>query len=767
LYFSGFESATGYRIWQTDGTTAGTVVFYASGTNALVNFNGQLKHPGNINAGSVSAQSMTVVGNMIYLSALTPLTTGTEPYSSNGVAAPVLLGDIFPGSPGSNPFLFNYFNGKTYFTAFDGTRGRELWRTDGSAAGTSLFMDILPAPYEPTGISAAGSRPSGFANVNGALLFFADDGYSGDRHGTELWVTDGTLGGTRMVKDINPGIDDGTISAGPVVNGRYYFLADDGVHGTELWSTDGTEAATQMVADLTPGADSSSIQNLISYNGTVAFTYNDGTSGVRWYSVDAPASTISVPTGKPDLVASSDLGSSSTDNVTSRDNSSTSKNLQFTVDGSIAGAAVTLYADGVAIGSAVATGSTTTIITDGTLDLADGVHSIQVRQVIPGMDESFNSEELLVTIDTSAPTVDIVDVSPDPRTNSVSSMTINFSRAVTGVDRPDFSLSRDGGPNLLTSSQTVTTSQFTNTNIRWTLNNLSSITAVAGSYTLTLTAAGSNVTDLTAGNALTTDASDSWVLSMPAWVGAGSQASWNSSTKVLTVSGATTIVGDPVADAATLNADGAAATVTFNPVGTNRAKLVAFNLTNGATASVVSIGVDRTALNHRVLVTTSINVDANSTLDLADNDLIVDYSAGNPASTVEAMVAAGFGINGDWLGKRITSSVAAAPSSNGNYAIGVANNALLVNPFGNGTTSPLFDGQTVDSSAVLVKFTHRVDLDLDGVVTGNDAAVFNGAYSEGDAGATWMSGDVDFDGLYGSNDAAIFNSFYDESLGAI
>ena len=154
-------------------------------------------------------------------------------------------------------------------------------------------------------------------------------------------------------------------------------------------------------------------------------------------------------------------------------------------------------------------------------------------------------------------------------------------------------------------------------------------------------------------------------------------------------------------------------------------------------------------------------------LDLTDNDLILDYATGNPTSSVEAMVSAGFNF-GDWLGKRITSSVAAAPSSNGNYALGVANNALLVNPFGNGTTTgPLFDGQSVDSTAVLVKFTQRVDLDLDGLVTGNDAAIFNGAFSEGDSGATWQTGDVDYDGVYSSNDAAIFNSFYDESLGAL
>jgi autotransporter-associated beta strand protein len=151
-------------------------------------------------------------------------------------------------------------------------------------------------------------------------------------------------------------------------------------------------------------------------------------------------------------------------------------------------------------------------------------------------------------------------------------------------------------------------------------------------------------------------------------------------------------------------------------------------------------------------------------LDLGNNDLIIDYSGASPLAEVQDMVRSGFN-SGNWQGKGITSSTAANPLANGNYTLGVAENALLVNPFGDGGASgPLFDGQAVDSTTVLVKFTHRVDLDLDGLVTGNDAAIFNGAFSEGDSGATWMAGDLNYNGVWDSDDAAIFNSFYDESL---
>jgi hypothetical protein len=90
----------------------------------------------------------------------------------------------------------------------------------------------------------------------------------------------------------------------------------------------------------------------------------------------------------------------------------------------------------------------------------------------------------------SNPTVDIVDVR-DPRAQSpVDSIKIVFSQAVEGFDVSDLTLTRDGGPNLLTGAQTV---QSTDGGRTWLLRNLRDLTTPVGRYTLTLNATGSGI----------------------------------------------------------------------------------------------------------------------------------------------------------------------------------------------------------------------------------------------------------------------------------
>ena len=110
--------------------------------------------------------------------------------------------------------------------------------------------------------------------------------------------------------------------------------------------------------------------------------------------------------------------------------------------------------------------------------------------------------------DTSAPSADITDVTPDPRNTSVGSVTVVFNEAVTGVDRTDFTLTRSGGTDLLSAAQTVAS---TDGGITWTISGLSTLTAPDGTYVLTLRSTGTGIADL-AGNPLAGGTTDQWLM---------------------------------------------------------------------------------------------------------------------------------------------------------------------------------------------------------------------------------------------------------------
>src|SRR5262249_10202189 len=100
------------------------------------------------------------------------------------------------------------------------------------------------------------------------LLFVANDGATG----FELWVTDGTPGGTHLVKDINRGKNDSFPGGLAVIDGVVYFGATTKREGRELWRSDGTEAGTRLVANIAPGSASSSPGGFTKVNGTILFT---------------------------------------------------------------------------------------------------------------------------------------------------------------------------------------------------------------------------------------------------------------------------------------------------------------------------------------------------------------------------------------------------------------------------------------------------------------------------------------------------------------
>ncbi len=199
---------------------------------------------------------------------------GLELWKSDGTSAGTrMVKDIRPGSAYSFPINLTDVGGTLFFTANDGSHGEELWKSDGTSAGTTLVADINPG--------SASSSPNRLTNVNGTLFFNASDG----SHGYELWKSNGTSTGTTLVKDIQVGSPSSNPQGQANVNGTLFFAANDGAHGYELWKSDGTSAGTGMVMDSNPGTTYSFPFNLTNVGGTLFFQNNDGSHGYElWMS---------------------------------------------------------------------------------------------------------------------------------------------------------------------------------------------------------------------------------------------------------------------------------------------------------------------------------------------------------------------------------------------------------------------------------------------------------------------------------------------------
>ena len=260
VYFSADDGAHGEELWATDGTAAGTrlVLDLSPGPNA--GLLGVYPVPG--------LHFFAVLGSRLFFPA-TEGTNGAELWATDGTAAGTArVADIEPGADGSTPRDFTQLGTKLFFRARTSASGDELWATDGTGPGTALVADIFPGTNSST--------PFEMTPFGGSIYFHADDG----THGRELWKTDGAA--TSLVKDIRPGADSGlefffTYHDFTAVGSRLLFFADDGVSGNELWASDGSAAGTAQVADLNPGA-------LHADGGSLSGSREiRGVFGGRWY----------------------------------------------------------------------------------------------------------------------------------------------------------------------------------------------------------------------------------------------------------------------------------------------------------------------------------------------------------------------------------------------------------------------------------------------------------------------------------------------------
>ena len=195
---------------------------------------------------------------------------------------------------------------------------------------------------------------------------------------------------------------------------------------------------------------------------------------------------------------------------------------------------------------------------------------------------------------------------------------------------------------------------------------------------------------------------------------------------------------------------------------------VSVNVSAGATAVIngtqhfsgITLGAGATLKfsaggSQKVVIAKTLTLGSNAVIDLAGSALVLDYTGlANPATTLEGFVRTGYNA-GTWTGKGITSSTAAG--NPGLYAVGIIDNAKR------GTPLASFGGATVPATAVLIRLTYLSDIDLDGLVTSNDAILFAANYSDGKA-STHQFGDLNYSGMLESSDAILFATAYNEAL---
>jgi ELWxxDGT repeat protein len=259
LFFTAAANALG-NLWLTDGTPEGT---------RQINLDGRSVNP--------NRRSVAVVNNIMYFSAAADLAdpdyNGAELWRTDGTAAGTyLVKDIYTGVSSSNPSYLTEMSGTLYFSAAS-SAGTELWKSDGTAGGTVMVRNF-----------ANHLNPKEITRV-GSTLYFSGEGFdTGTTKGVELWKSDGTSAGTVIVKDIVSGTGSSTPTKLTALGATLVFSATESASGTELYQSSGASATTAIVQDINPGSGSSNPVDLTEISGTLFFsaTNSSGSATYRY-----------------------------------------------------------------------------------------------------------------------------------------------------------------------------------------------------------------------------------------------------------------------------------------------------------------------------------------------------------------------------------------------------------------------------------------------------------------------------------------------------
>lgn len=296
-YFSANDGTHGAELWKTDGTAEGTVMVkdispgsQGSQPGHLVVWNDNLYfkafHP---DYGTELWRTAGTTESTQLVADITPGAASTQPgylfstscgiyfnglnnlhlYFSNGTpSGSFLLSDEISVGQLDNAFFTEYKN-EVYFRAVDATSGTgsQLWKTSGNAVTRVTGFVSGTTQFDPRHLTVAGDK-----------LFMVGEQ---EPYGRELWVLDDS--GIHMAKDINPDGHGGLAGAFfTEFKGKLVFSANPPASGQEVWVSDGTSNGTKIIKDLNPGLASSFAISPVNIGDTLYYSADDGTGGEIW-----------------------------------------------------------------------------------------------------------------------------------------------------------------------------------------------------------------------------------------------------------------------------------------------------------------------------------------------------------------------------------------------------------------------------------------------------------------------------------------------------